>query len=86
MITKQRIAGKLLQYMNHQISLTELVDWSENAILTGNFEEGVEATIRTALGTLAAADAEGFGLLWEDCEFIMNELGYQIKVDAALVA
>lgn len=86
MITKQLIAKELLQYMNHYISLNELVEWSENTILVGNFEEGAEAEIRNTLGLLAAADAEGFGLLWEDCEFIMNQLGYKIKVDAALVA
>ncbi len=86
MITKQRIAKELLTYMNHSISLQELVEWAENAILEGNFEEGAESEIRNALGLLGAADAEGFGLLWEDCEAIMNDLGYTIKVDAALVA
>ncbi len=86
MITKQLIATELLRYMNHQIQLEELVDWAENSIFQGNFEEGAEADIRNALGLLAAADADGFGLLWEDCEAIMKQLGYEIQVDAKLVA
>lgn len=86
MITKQLIAKELLQYMNHKSDLAKLVAWAEAAILKGNFEEGAEVEIRNTLGLLAAADAEGFGLLWEDCEAIMKQLGYEIKVDAKLVA
>jgi hypothetical protein len=86
MITKQLIAEELLRYMNHHIGLTQLVDWAENAILSGDFEENGASEIRNALGLLAAADAEGFGLLWEDCEAIMQQLGYQIEVEAKLVA
>lgn len=86
MTTKQLIAKELLQYMNHQTTLAELVAWAEGAIFQGNFEVGAESEIRNALSLLAAADAEDFVLLWEDCEAIMKQLGYEITVDAKLVA
>jgi hypothetical protein len=38
------------------------------------------------LGHLAAADVKEFGLLWEDCEKIMNVLGYDLKVNTIIAA
>jgi len=42
--------------------------------------------VRNTLGRLGTADGASFGLLWEDCEQLMESLGYQVKVEAALVA
>jgi hypothetical protein len=86
MITKQSIAMRLLAYMKHEISLSQLVDWAENAIMEGGFEPGSENDIRKVLGKLGVADVNNFGLLWEDCEQLMAQLGYKVKVEAALVA
>jgi len=86
MITKQYIAMRLLAYMQHEINLTQLVNWAENAIMEGGFEPGSEAEIRKVLGKLGLADVNNFGLLWEDCEQLMAQLGYKMKVEAALVA
>lgn len=85
-ITKQSIAQKLLAYMSHQVSLVELVNWAENAIMMGGFEPDSEGDIRMVLGKLGVADVNNFGLLWEDCEELMAQLGYKMKVEAALVA
>jgi len=38
------------------------------------------------LGRIAAADVKEFGLLWEDCDNIMRQLGYSVKVDLSKVA
>lgn len=86
MITKQSIAMKLLAYMKHEINLAQLVNWAENAIMEGGFEPGSENEIRMVLGKLGLADIQDFGLLWEDCEELMRQLGYKVKVEAALVA
>ena len=86
MITKQTAAQKLLSYMTHEISLVQLVDWAESAIMQGGFEMGSEETLRNVLGKLGLADVNNFGLLWEDCEQLMKQLGYKVKVEAALVA
>ncbi len=83
-VTKQYIAKQLLGYMTHQSSLSQLVSWSENAILEGGFEPGSEPEIRNVLGKLGLADVNNFGLLWEDCEQLMAQLGYKMKIEAAL--
>ena len=86
MVSKKIIAAQLLGYMQHKLSLLELIDWAEKAILNGGFENGHEETIRTVLGRLAAADSTAFGMLWENCNELMRALGYVVKVEAALVA
>jgi len=86
MINKQEIANQLLHYLNHKITLSELVHWAEWGLVQGGFETGQENIIRQTLGRLAAADAEGFGLLWEDCDELMQLLGYKLKINAAKVA
>lgn len=86
MITKQFVAQQLLAYMSHQLSLAKLVNWAENAIMEGSFEPGSEKEIRNVLGKLGLADVNNFGLLWEDCEQLMLQLGYKMKIEAALVA
>lgn len=86
MITRNHIAETLLNYLHHKITLSELVNWSENQILSGGYERGYEDIIRNALGRLGAADVQSFGLLWEDCEEIMSSLGYKLNIQAALVA
>lgn len=86
MITRKTVAAALLRYLHHAITLQELVHWSESQIMNGGYETGYEAPIRNALGRLAAADVQAFGLLWEDCEQIMQSLGYKLTIEAALVA
>jgi hypothetical protein len=86
MITRQLVAAAILNYLNHKFSLNELVNWSEQQILNGDYEIGHEEVIRDVLGRLAAADVPAFGLLWEDCEQMMTALGYKLNIDAALVA
>lgn len=86
MITKQIIAQQLLKYLNHQITLATWVDWAENAIMQGHIEPTDPRTLMQILGRIGAADAKEFGLLWEDCNSMMQQLAYAIKVDAHLAA
>lgn len=86
MLTRKDIAQYLGDYLNHRITLNVLVDWAENAIMQGDVEEGNEKLIMQALGRIAAADVKEFGLLWEDCEDIMQKLGFVIKVDVLKAA
>ena len=86
MTTKQTTAQQLLRYLHHGINLASLVHWAEEAIMNGGFEQGQEKILREVLGKIAAADITDFGLLWEDCENLMLQLGYKINIDAALVA
>ena len=71
MLTRKTVAQYLIDYLNHRITLTQLVDWAENAMIDPELETGYEKVIMQALGRIGVADVKTFGLLWEDCEGIM---------------
>jgi len=81
MITNQTVAGKLAAYLHHEISLAQLVDWAENAMLDGEFSEGEMSVLRGVISRLGVADVRAFGLSWEDCEQFLQKLGYAARVD-----
>jgi ABC-type transport system involved in cytochrome c biogenesis ATPase subunit len=85
-ITKQQLAVSLLNYLQHKISLEELVTWAENAFMEGEIQDEDTDTIRDILARLGLADVKTFGLYWEDCDDMMKKLGYNLKIDAGLVA
>ena len=80
MITKQLVAEKLLAYMQHQLSLPQLVAWAEDAYLDGDFPEADALVLSEILGKIGVADVDNFGLLWSDCDEMMIKLGYKIQV------
>ena len=81
MLTRKTVAEHLSDYLNNRNSLAQLVDWAETAMIDTEMEEGYEQVIMQALGRIGVADVKNFGLLWEDCESIMEQLGFVIKVD-----
>lgn len=85
-ITKQQLAVNLLNYLQHKTSLEELVEWAENAFMEGEIQDEDTDTIRDILARLGLADVKTFGLYWEDCDDMMKKLGYNLKIDAGLVA
>lgn len=82
-ITSKSVAAKLTEYLHHEITLEELVDWAENAMMAGEFDEKQAPTLREAVGRLGVADVRAFGLTWEDCEEILGKLGYAVRVDVS---
>ena len=86
MITKQILANNILAYLQHKISLNQLVCWAEDVILDQEIKSGSESILMEILSSLGLADVKNFGLAWEDCEAMMNKLGYQIKVEATLAS
>ena len=86
MITKKIIGDQLLAYLQHRLSLDELTNWAENALMDGNYEDDTEHTLRNALAQLGLADVKAFGLEWKDCEAIMKSLGLKLEVKALEVA
>lgn len=81
MITRKTVAQYLSDYLNHRITLMQLVDWAENAMIDSEMEIGQEKVIMEALGRIGVADVKNFGLLWEDCESIVEKLGFIAKVN-----
>jgi len=76
-VTRSEVAKKLIDYLEHRITLAELVDWAESAMMEGDFEE---ETLRDIIARLGLADVQAFGIPWEDYESFLSQLGYQVKV------
>ncbi|MDQ2721112.1 MAG: hypothetical protein M3Z26_15295 [Bacteroidota bacterium] len=80
MITKKTLAEKVLSYLQHHLTLQEIVFWAEEALMNNNFEEDNSHTIRNILARIGSADVKAFGITWEDCEGIMHKLGFRLQV------
>lgn len=80
-ITKQAAAGKIADYLHHELTLAELVDWSENAMMDGEFDEADAAAISQVIARLGVSDVRAFGLTWEDCGELLRQLGFVPRVD-----
>jgi len=37
--------------------------------------------IRLVIARLGVADVRAFGLLWEDCEALLRQLGYTVRLE-----
>lgn len=79
MITKEHVGQKIYGYLNHSISIEELVNWAENVLMEEEVDEKDAAIISQVLARLGVADVKNFGLLWEDCEQLLRQLGYHIS-------
>ena len=80
-ITKQTVADKIAAYLRHDISLAELVNWAEEAMMEGEFAEQEMTAVSDVVSRLGVADVRAFGLAWEDCEQLLRQLGYTARVD-----
>jgi hypothetical protein len=58
-----------------------LVDWAENAVMEGEFAPEETQILRKVVPRLGVADVRAFGLTWEDCEQLLQELGYSARAD-----
>ncbi|HEV2008811.1 MAG TPA: hypothetical protein VGQ88_08840 [Burkholderiales bacterium] len=80
LITKKIVADKIAAYLHHDITLMQLVDWAEHAMMEDEFQESGLAAIRSAVSRLGVADVRAFGLAWEDCEELLSQLGFSARV------
>ena len=81
LVTKQTAAQQLTAYLHHELSLAQLVDWAEAALLDGEFAEPDVEALRFVVSRLGVADVRAFGLTWEDCENLRERLGYRTRVE-----
>jgi hypothetical protein len=84
-ITKKIVADKIAAYLHHEITLTQLVDWAENEMMDGEFEERDAQALSAVVSRLGVADVRVFGLAWEDCENLLHQLGFSPRVDVVAV-
>ena len=80
-ITKQTVADKIAAYLHHEMTLAQLVDWSEQALLDGELAERDAQTVSTVIARLGVADVRAFGLAWEDCEELLQKLGFAPRIE-----
>ncbi|OGA54601.1 MAG: hypothetical protein A3F74_22420 [Betaproteobacteria bacterium RIFCSPLOWO2_12_FULL_62_58] len=80
-ITKQTVADKIAAYLHHDITLEQLIDWAENAMMEGEFAEEDAATISAVVSRLGVADVRAFGLTWTDCEQLLGQLGFSARIE-----
>jgi hypothetical protein len=79
-ITSQIVADQIAAYLHHQLSLKDLVDWAERQIMDADFES---PAVRNAVAQLGLADVRAFGLAWEDCQNLLDSLGFAARVEIA---
>ena len=74
-ITHQMVADKLAAYLQHDLSLANLVAWAESAMMEGEFEPQHFTAIRDVVARLAVAGVwfvwsvwsiESFWFIWFD--------------------
>ena len=85
-ITRQVVATKLSNYLYNKLSLEDLVDWAENAIMDADFDARDFADLRDIVSRIGLADVRAFGLSWEDCQGFLSRLGYQTQVTVLEIA
>ena len=81
LITPQVVADRLTAYLHHELSLADLVDWAEQAMMEGEFSMENHEVIRDVVGRLGVADVKAFGLTWEACERLLTRLGYSVRIE-----
>lgn len=81
-IKRTDVVEHLIKYTNHEMSLNELVDWAENAMMEGSFEADYHDAIRDIISRLGLADVKEFGLSWDDIYDYFSRLCYKIEVKA----
>lgn len=85
-ITRQVVAQKLIDYLYHRITLTELVHWAESVMMEAQFDERDLDTLRDIVSRMGLADVKAFGMSWESCEDFLSRLGYSVSVTVSEAA
>ncbi len=80
-ITKTIVADQIAAYLHHEITLGQLVDWSESVLMDGSLDQRDSSTLADVVARLGVADVRAFGLTWEDCEILLGKLGFAPRVD-----
>ena len=80
-ITKKTVADKIAAYLHHEMTLAQLVDWSENVLMEGELADLDAGTISAVISRLGVADVRALGLAWEDCEELLHQLGFSPRVE-----
>lgn len=78
--TRQDVIDRLGGYLQHRVTLADLVDWAERVMMEGEFSPADTELLRDVVARLGVADVRAFGLTWEECEALAARLGYRAEV------
>ncbi len=81
LITGSITAEKIGAYLQHEISLNDLVDWAERVLMEGALADDEPQALPEVLARLGVADVRNFGLSWDDCETLLHQLGYKAHIE-----
>ena len=81
MITRQQVAAKLTDYLKHRISIGQLVDWAERAMMDDDLDPTDIELLRNTISRIGVSDVRAFGLSWDECEGLLSGLGYQVQLE-----
>ena len=79
---KTELISQLEAYLAGVLTLAELVDWAEELVMEGFEASPIEVEIIYRLGV---ADAENFGLTWEELAQMLKQLGYRVSLQLEAV-
>lgn len=74
------MAEKIGAYRQGRLSLTDVVDWAENAPVESESAEEDAGFLLQIVDRLGVADIRTFGLTWEDSGHLLRQLGYTTRV------
>jgi hypothetical protein len=63
------------EYLHHNVTIEQLVDWAERAMMEAEFDPVDHDTLRDMAGRIGLAGVRAFGLMWDDCEGFLSRLG-----------
>lgn len=79
-VNRQTVARKLMDYIYHRMTLAEVVDWAEWAMMDADFDARDLNLLREVIGRLGLADVRAFGITWDECENFLARLGYRVNI------
>jgi hypothetical protein len=80
-VTRQDVAERLIAYLHHRFTLDELVDWAERAMMDAEFTPEDHDVVRATVSQLGLADVRAFALSWQECETMLENLGYRVHLE-----
>ncbi len=78
---RSSILANIAAYLNHRLTLGELVDWAEMTLVEPDIPDHEDANlIMDILAYIGAADTRGFPLTWDILSDFVKRLGGTIRV------
>ena len=85
MLTRHEVLNRIIAYLNHELTLPELVDWAEDALIEPEIPTSEDADLlMDVLMYLGAADSRGFPLTWEKLSEFVERLGGSLGVSVEI--